>query len=107
MRRDALAALVPLGILFNGDESRTMPHTLNFSLPGVDSEAAIVALKDMVAISNGSACTSQSYGLSHVLVATGLPEEQINGALRLSWSHLTGKVRWDKVAERLSALRSR
>jgi cysteine desulfurase len=106
IRRRALSTLAPLGILINGDETRTMPHTLNFSLPGVDSEAAIVALKDVAAVSNGSACTSQSYGLSHVLVAAGLPEEQINGALRLSWSHLTGQVPWDEVAERLAALRA-
>jgi len=104
IRRDALAALAPLGILVNGDESRTVPHTLNFSVAGVDSEAAIVALKDLVAVSNGSACTSQSYEPSHVLVAAGLPEEQVNGAIRLSWSHLTNELPWDDVAERLARL---
>lgn len=105
IRRDVLAALSPLGIAFNGDESRTIPHTLNFSIPGVDAEAAIVALKDIAAISNGSACTSSSYEPSHVLVAAELPGEQINGALRLSWSHVTGDVPWNDVAERLSRLR--
>lgn len=103
---EALAALAPLGIVLNGDESRTLPNTLNFSLPGVDAEAAIVALKDIVAISNGSACTSQNYELSHVLVAAGLPEEQIDGALRFSWSHLTGELPWDDVAERLLTLKA-
>jgi cysteine desulfurase len=38
-----------------------MDHVLNLSFPGIDSEALIVALKDLVAISNGSACTSSSY----------------------------------------------
>jgi hypothetical protein len=52
-------ALEPLGIKFNGDPERNVPNALNFSVPGVDSEAAIVALKDIVAVSNGSACTSQ------------------------------------------------
>lgn len=106
IRRDALAALAPLGIALNGDEERTVPHTLNFSVPGVDAEAAIVALKDLVAVSNGSACTSQSYEPSHVLVAAGIPEQQINGALRFSWSHLTGDVPWDDIARRLSRLRA-
>jgi len=106
IKRDALAALTPLGILLNGDASRTVPHTLNFSLPGVDAEAAIVALKDVVAVSNGSACTSQSYEPSHVLVAAGLPEQQVNGALRLSWSYLTDGVPWGQVAERLSRIQS-
>ncbi len=83
----------------------TLPHVLNLSIPGVDSEAAIVALKDVIAISNGSACTSASYTLSHVLLAMGLPEERIRGALRLSWCHLTPAVGWGEVCQRLAALR--
>jgi cysteine desulfurase len=105
IRRDALAALLPVGIVINGDEERTSPHTLNFSVPGVDAEAAIVALKDLVAISNGSACTSQRYEPSHVLVSAGLSENVISGALRFSWSHLTRDVPWIEVAKRLAALR--
>jgi len=104
IKREAIAALEPLGIVLNGDPDRTVPHTLNFSVPGVDAEAAIVALKDLVAISNGSACTSQSYEPSHVLLAAGLPEPQIAGALRFSWCHLTPRVDWLAVAERLGAL---
>ena len=104
IRRDALAVLSPLGIQTNGDESRTFPSTLNFSVPGVDAEAAIVALKDVVAVSNGSACTSQKYEPSHVLVAADIPSERIDGALRFSWSHLTEDVPWNLVAERLTQL---
>jgi cysteine desulfurase len=100
----ALAALRPLGIILNGDPDRLVPHTLNFSVPGVDSEAAIVALKDLAAISNGSACTSQTYEPSHVLTSAGLPSEQIAGALRLSWSHLTPPVDWGQIADRLQRL---
>ncbi|WP_082976991.1 cysteine desulfurase DndA [Mycobacterium sp. 852002-50816_SCH5313054-b] len=106
IRRSALAALAPLGIALNGDEGRTVPNTLNFAVPGVDAEAAIVALKDVVAVSNGSACTSQSYEPSHVLLAAELPEQQISGALRFSWSHLTCDLPWDDIARRLSRLRS-
>ena len=100
----ALAALRPLGIVLNGDPDRLVPHTLNFSIPGVDSEAAIVALKDIAAISNGSACTSQTYEPSHVLTSAGLPSEQIAGALRLSWSYLTPPVDWRQIADRLQRL---
>jgi cysteine desulfurase len=104
MKAEALAALQPLGIVINGDSARVVAHTLNFSVPGVDSEAAIVALKDIVAISNGSACTSQSYEQSHVLIAAGISESQVAGALRLSWSHLTPEAPWGMVADRLSRL---
>lgn len=104
LKHQALNALSELGIQANGDEEHTVPHTLNFSVPGVDAEAAIVALKEVVAISNGSACTSQKYEPSHVLVAADLPKKQIDGALRFSWSHLTGEVPWDVVAQRLAQL---
>jgi cysteine desulfurase len=104
IRAEALTALAPLGIVMNGDPLRTIAHTLNFSVPGVDSEAAILALKDLAAISNGSACTSHSYEASHVLTAARLPDEQVTGALRLSWSHLTREVPWTMVADRLGKL---
>ncbi len=105
IKRTALAALSTLEIHMNGDESRTLPTTINFSVPGVDAEAAIVALKDLVAVSNGSACTSQRYESSHVLVAANIPQLQIDGALRFSWSHLTEDVPWDDIAQRLSRLK--
>lgn len=68
---------------------------INFSIPGVDSEAAMLALKNVVAISNGSACTSQDYSPSYVLTAMGLEKSQIKSALRFSWSYLTPEVDWD------------
>lgn len=104
IKHNALDALLPLGIVLNGDPNRTIEHTLNFSLPGVDSEAAIVALKDLAALSNGSACTSQNYEPSHVLVAAGLPSDQIEGALRMSWSHLTETCDWPGVGAALATL---
>lgn len=100
-RERMLAALRPLNIVINGDPERTVAHTLNVSLPGMDSEAAMLALKDIVAISNGSACTSQSYEPSHVLRAMGLPDQVIQGALRISWCHMTHGPDWQEVAETL------
>lgn len=105
IRREAVAALEPLGIVLNGDESLMMPHVLNFSIDGIDSEAVMVALKGLAAISNGSACTSLSYEPSHVLKAMGLSETRTAGAVRVSWCHLTGQVDWPGIAERLRLLR--
>ena len=104
IQAQALAAFEPLGVAVNGDLGRTVSHTLNVSVPGVDSEAAIVALKDVVALSNGSACTSQSYDPSHVLLAAKIPLDRIAGALRFSWSHLTPEVDWTEIATRLTNL---
>lgn len=102
-----LAALEPLDIKLNGDPTRTIASTLNFAVPGVDSEAAIVALKDVVAVSNGSACTSQKHEPSHVLTSAELPEGQIAGALRFSWGARTSEIPVDELVARLRALQPR
>ena len=104
VRRAALDALGPLGIHLHSDSQQTLPHVLNFSLQGIDSEALMVALKDLIAISNGSACTSQSYQASHVLQAMGLPAPAVAGAVRLSWSHMTPAVDWTTIAQRIRTL---
>lgn len=105
IRAAALAALEPLGIRLHTIPEQTLPHVLNFSVDGVDSEALMVVLKDLAAISNGSACTSQSYAPSHVLKAMGLPKSAISGAVRLSWCHMTPDVDWKAIADRIESLR--
>jgi len=106
IRREALAALASLNPIIHGDETLgVLPNILSFTVPGVDSEAIMVALKGVAAISNGSACTSSSYEPSHVLVAMGLSEDEIAGTVRMSWSHATGEVDWNEIAARLDDLR--
>ncbi len=105
VRRKALAALEHLDIRLHGNPEQCLPHVLNFSVDTVNSEAIMIATKDLVAISNGSACTSQSYRSSHVLEAMGLPQDAVLGAVRISWCHMTPEVNWQAVAERISSLR--
>lgn len=100
----ALSAFGALDAVPNGERERAVPNILNLSIPGVDSEAALVALKGVAAISNGSACTSQSYSRSHVLAAMGLPSARIDGALRLSWGAGTRVPDWSPIVERLRAI---
>ena len=104
-REGFLKAIEPLGPVFNGDQSKTMPNVVNVSFEGLNSEAAIVGLKELVAISNGSACTSASYSPSHVLKAMNLPEDRIFSALRVSWCHMTPEVDWKPVVACLAGLR--
>lgn len=101
IRKGALSALMPLGPKLNGSEEYGMEHVLNLSFPGLDSEALMVGLKDLIAISNGSACTSHSYKPSHVLEAMQMTPDQINAAVRISWCHLTPEVDWQELAERI------
>ena len=104
-RARALAALKPLDPVYAGDPSRTVPHILNVSLPGIDADFAMEALADVMAISNGSACTSQSLSCSHVLSAMGLSGDRAAGALRLSWCHITPEPKWDKAVQILMDLK--
>jgi cysteine desulfurase len=104
--RDAgLKAFERLEAVPTGDQTRSIASTLNVAVPGLDSEAMMLALKEVVAISNGSACTSQSYTDSHVLTAMGLHRDHIHSALRFSWCHLTPEVPWQEVVEIIHALR--
>lgn len=104
IRGEAMSSLSSVGGTVTGDEFLIMEHTLNVSFPGLDSEALMVALKDLIAISNGSACTSSSYSPSHVLKAMGMSDDEANACVRLSWCHLTPNVDWQGIADRIRTL---
>jgi len=87
IREQLLRDLAAVEHQINGDPARSLPHVVNVSFPGLDSEAFMMATRDTIAISNGSACTSTSYKPSHVLQAMGLSQDRIDNAIRLSWSH--------------------
>lgn len=91
-----------LGGKING--SNTASHVLNVSIPHVNSEAAMVALKGLISISNGSACTSQNYTASHVLASMGLDDERIENAIRISWCYMTENIPFDLIYERIKGL---
>ncbi len=96
-KQHLLTELLPLNPRINGVAESTMPNAINLSFPGIDSEALMVALKSNMAISNGSACTSHSYQPSHVLKAMGLKEDEIKGAIRISWCHMSEHPDWTQV----------
>jgi len=103
-RVKALEAISSIGGVLNGDDENTLSHTINVSIPGVNSEAAMIVLKDIAYISNGSACTSSEYELSHVLKAMNVPDERIEEAIRISWCHLTEEVDWDLFTSKLISI---
>ena len=100
-----LSELRPLKPVFNGDPDRTIPQIVNLTFPGIDSEEAIEAVSQVAAISNGSACTSTSESCSHVLCAQGLDEARMEGALRLSWCHLSSQPDWDGFVRAIEGIR--
>ena len=75
----------------NGEQNKCMPNTINISILNVSSEALMLSTKQYCGISNGSACNSNNYNPSHVLVAMGLDNSIIESALRISWGYDTDK----------------
>jgi cysteine desulfurase len=99
---DGLATLAPM---FNGDPQLTMPHIVNATFEGLDAETVIAAWRDLVAVSNGAACTSALQTCSHVLSAMRLSPERAAGAVRLSWQHDTPLPPVQQMAAALHAAR--
>lgn len=69
----------------NGNQQYCISNTLNVCLAGVSSEALMISTRQYCGLSNGSACTSKSYSPSYVLKAMGIPMEQIESSIRISW----------------------
>jgi cysteine desulfurase len=99
-----LTGLAPLRPTIHGDPERSLSSIVNLSFPGHDAETVMEAWEDLAALSDGAACTSQSATCSHVLAAMGIPGERIEGAVRLSWCHLTPEP---DVAAMVTALQGR
>ena len=103
IKENFLYAISELDHLINGEQSYCLPTTVNISFRGVDAEAIFLASKSAYAFSNGSACNSGSHTPSYVLSAMGLPEDRINEAVRISWSHDTN-VDFSDLAKCIKAM---
>lgn len=89
IREQILKALQPLNPVLHGDLEMSLAHVLNVSFPGIDGDDAVQLLEGVAAVSTGSACTSVCATASHVLAAMKVPQPHLDGAVRLSWSHMT------------------
>ncbi|MCM2999856.1 cysteine desulfurase family protein [Paenibacillus cellulositrophicus] len=72
--------------VINGHQEECLPHIVNISFPQTDTETLLMNL-DMegIAAASGSACTSGSLELSHVLEAMQLPQNVLRSAIRFSF----------------------
>ncbi|MEX1229730.1 MAG: aminotransferase class V-fold PLP-dependent enzyme [Planctomycetaceae bacterium] len=108
IREQLIAGLAPLQPCYHGDEELSLPHVVSVSFPGVDADGVIELLAGVAAVSTGSACTSVCATSSHVLAAMGVAQPELDGAVRISWSHRTGASQLNEqlpqIVERLSCI---
>ena len=73
------------GFVETGDRADRVAGILHLRVPGVEAEAAVIALdRAGVAASAGAACSSGAVEPSHVLVAMGLDPVGASSGLRFS-----------------------
>lgn len=95
-------------IEIHGEHAPRVANTSMFSLPGMRTEAALMALDlDGIAISNGSACSSGTVHPSHVLKAMGADDTQASSALRISLGWNTQPSDIERFIESFSKLHAR
>ncbi|PKL58360.1 MAG: IscS subfamily cysteine desulfurase, partial [Methanomicrobiales archaeon HGW-Methanomicrobiales-5] len=70
------------GVTLNGHPEKRLAHNLNVCFPGIESKALMHLLRNDVAVSAGSACTTISVEPSHVLSAIGLQGYKIFSVIR-------------------------
>jgi cysteine desulfurase len=104
LRRTMIDGLTALHPVYHGDMTLALPHVLSLSIPGWDADQVIESLAGVAAVSTGSACTSVCATSSHVLAAMNVPQPDLDGAIRISWSHATDESR---IKEQLTRVVSR
>lgn len=99
-----------LGGKLNGHPTKRLTHNLNLYFPGIESKAIINSISKEIAISAGSACTTQIVEPSHVLLSMGLTEDESHSSIRLGFGrfnnfeeiHFTIKTIMEKLTSLLN-----
>jgi cysteine desulfurase len=103
-----IPGLVLNGPALDGHDAAGRPlrlvNNLNVQVSGVDGQTLLATLaRDELAVSSGSACSSESPRPSHVLLALGLDEDQARASLRFGLSRFTTAEEVDTAAARIAA----
>ncbi|TVQ42920.1 MAG: IscS subfamily cysteine desulfurase [Gloeocapsa sp. DLM2.Bin57] len=87
------------GIHLNGHPSQRLPGNLNISIEGVDGAALLLGLQSRVALSSGSACSSQSVAPSYVLKALGRSDSLAYASLRFGIGRFNTQTDIEQAAD--------
>ncbi len=83
-------------LFLNGPQQQRLCNNLNIGVSNVHGEALFVALQ-AIAVSSGSACTSESITSSHVLKAIGLSDALAQSSMRISLGRYTNEADIEQV----------
>jgi len=97
-----LEAFEGIGGILNGHPSDKLSHNLNICFPKVESKAIINNVSKEIAISAGSACTTQTVEPSHVLLALGHDEDRAHSSIRIGMGRFNTKEEIDYCIEKIS-----
>jgi cysteine desulfurase len=93
------------GARLTGHPTMRMPNSASFAIAGADGESLLLNLdQEGIYASSGSACTSGTLEISHVLQAMRLPEAEARGSLRLTTGIRTTDADVDRLLEVLPGI---
>lgn len=78
----------------NGDRDIRYPGNINISFAGVEGESLMMGMKE-IAVSSGSACTSEDLEGSYVVGSLGIPEDLIHTSIRFGIGRFTTEEELD------------
>lgn len=84
----------------NGSETRRYSGNLNFLFDNVRADMLIKGLRN-IALSTGSACSTEKIEPSHVLTAIGLDKKQIDCSVRVGIGRMTTSQEIDDASEQI------
>ncbi|MFQ5700241.1 MAG: cysteine desulfurase family protein [Acidobacteriota bacterium] len=98
------------GVSVNGSLERRLPNNLSVAFEGVESEAVLTAMRNVAALSAGSACASQDGKGSYVIRALGEPrsaEKRARSSIRFGLGRSNNDADVDHVVEGLASVVAR
>ena len=97
------------GVRLNGDPVKRIPGNLNISIEGIDADSLMISMKE-VAVSTGSACSSEAVEPSHVLSSIGLDKNLMRSTIRFGIGRFNTEEEIEyvinKISEKVNYLRS-
>lgn len=89
-------------IVINAKEVKRLPGTTSVTFKYLEGESILLSLSYLgIAVSSGSACSSDELQASHVLLAMGIPAEFAHGTIRFSLGKYTTKEEIDYTIEQV------